>query len=266
RLSRETVRIIRQNIVLFAFGVNAAGIVLTAWLWPLLAPAGWWYEQGPLAAVLYHQLGSLLGLLNSMRLLWFDRPAGPRLAAWRGRFLAVNDWMERHLDADEWLHALGHHGGKVLAGAAALAVAAYALTGLTQVNADEVGVVRRFGRVVEGDLRPGLYWRWPWPVEQVTKVQPGRLRTLEVGFRTNVEGGGQDSGSWESLHGDAITRYPDESVMITGDGQLVELLAAVHYRVADAGAYLFEVSEPEAVLRLAAEAALREAVAGRAFT
>ena len=38
RLARETVRIIRQNILIFAFGVNALGIVLTAWLWPLLAP------------------------------------------------------------------------------------------------------------------------------------------------------------------------------------------------------------------------------------
>jgi Cu+-exporting ATPase len=70
RLSRETVRIIRQNIVVFAFGVNAAGIVLTAWLWPFVVPAAW-YEQSPVAAVLYHQLGSLAVLLNSMRLLWF---------------------------------------------------------------------------------------------------------------------------------------------------------------------------------------------------
>ena len=65
RLSRETVRIIRQNILVFAFGVNAAGMVLTAWLWPLLAPTAWWYEQSPLAAVIYHQIGSLAVLLNS---------------------------------------------------------------------------------------------------------------------------------------------------------------------------------------------------------
>src|SRR5262245_45980544 len=103
RLSRETVRIIRQNILLFAFAVNAVGVVMTAWLWPLLAPAGRWYEQGPLAAVLYHQLGSLLVLLNSMRLLRFERGAdGPRRAAWRRRVLAVNAWTERHLNADEW--------------------------------------------------------------------------------------------------------------------------------------------------------------------
>src|SRR5207245_8126279 len=50
RLSRETVRIIRQNILIFAFGVNGLGILLTAWLWPLLLPAEW-YEHAPLAGV-----------------------------------------------------------------------------------------------------------------------------------------------------------------------------------------------------------------------
>ncbi len=272
RLSRETVRVIRQNILLFAFGVNAAGIVLTAWLWPLLAPSGWWYEQAPLAAVLYHQAGSLLVLLNSMRLLWFERKAeGPRRAAWRRRVRAVNDWMERNLNVDAWLHCLGHHRGKALAAGAALAAVAYALSGLTQVNADEVAVVRRFGRVAGGELGPGLYWRWPWPVEEVARVRPRRLRTLEVGFRTLATRGGRtggdaETGSWASLHGEDIVRYPDESVMITGDGNLVELLATVHYSIADVGTYLFEVNDPEAVLREAAESVLREAVAGSGFT
>src|SRR5262249_52130141 len=73
KLSRETVRIIRQNIIVFAFGVNAAGIVITAWLWPLFASNAAWYEQGPLAAAIYHQIGSLAVLLNAIRLLWFER-------------------------------------------------------------------------------------------------------------------------------------------------------------------------------------------------
>src|SRR5205823_9308604 len=73
RLSRETVRIIRQNILVFAFGVNLVGVIVTAWLWPLLAPSGVWYESGPLAGVIYHQFGSLAVLLNSMRLLAFER-------------------------------------------------------------------------------------------------------------------------------------------------------------------------------------------------
>ena len=269
RLSRETVRIIRQNIVVFAFGVNLAGVVLTAWLWPLLAPRGWWYEQSPVAAVLYHQLGSLLVLLNAMRLLWFERGAdSPQRAAWRRRVLTVNDWMERNLNLDDWLHSVGHHWRAVLAVVALLLVAGLGLSGLTQVDAGEVGVVRRFGRVLPDDLEPGLHWRWPWPVERVSKLRPSRLRSLEVGFRTlgGPRRAKAEGGSWESLHGDGIQRYPDEAVMVTGDGKLVELQATVHYTIADVRVFLFEVSEPEVVLRQATEAVLRELAAGWRFT
>src|SRR5205823_14260223 len=94
RLSRETVRIIRQNILIFAFGVNGLGIVLTAWLWPLFAPSPQWYEQAPLAGVVYHQLGSLAVLLNAMRLLWFDRPASPALCRARARLRTIDTWLE----------------------------------------------------------------------------------------------------------------------------------------------------------------------------
>src|SRR5258708_4329525 len=109
RLSRETVRIIRQNILIFAFGVNAVGIVLTAWLWPLFAPAGW-QEEAPIAAVIYHQFGSLAVLLNSMRLLWFERAKGN--AGWkkaRNTVQTLDAWMGQYLDPGEGLHWLSHH-------------------------------------------------------------------------------------------------------------------------------------------------------------
>ena len=109
RLSRETVRIIRQNIIVFAFGVNIVGIVLTAWLWPLFAPPAW-YEQSPVAAVIYHQLGSLAVLLNSMRLLWFERtadqPDGGSLAR-SARCASTTGW--KRFNIDEGVHWLGHH-------------------------------------------------------------------------------------------------------------------------------------------------------------
>ncbi|HMF20236.1 MAG TPA: cation-translocating P-type ATPase, partial [Gemmataceae bacterium] len=119
RLSRETVRIIRQNILIFAFAVNAVGIVLTAWIWPLVTPAGW-YEEGPIAAVIYHQLGSLAVLLNSMRLLWFERSSASP-ATDGGSFLKKTEtWLEKHLDVGEWVHWVEHHGKGVLAAAGIL--------------------------------------------------------------------------------------------------------------------------------------------------
>jgi Cu+-exporting ATPase len=266
RLSRETVRIIRQNILIFAFGVNAVGIVLTAWLWPLLAPSSLWYERGPLAAVVYHQLGSLAVLLNAMRLLWFERTsASPGRARLRRTLHDLDHWMEHYLDPHQALHWLGHHGRLVVASLAALLVLVYSLSGLTRVEADELAVVSRFGRPVR-DLPPGLYWCWPSPVERVYRVQPDRVQTVEIGFRSGLPTG-QAPGAlaWSSPHGDSRLRVGEEAVMITGDGLLVELQATVYYAIAEPRTYLFGVLHAEEVLRAAAESALREAVAGKSF-
>jgi P-type Cu+ transporter len=267
RLSRQTVRIIRQNILIFAFGVNILGIVLTAWLWPLLAPRGW-YEQAPLAAVVYHQLGSLAVLLNAMRLLWFERAAtSPTWQRLRAGARSVDAWMERNLSLDEGLHWLSHHWKPALAVLSVLALGLYVASGLTQVGPDERAVVRRFGRALDGELVPGLYWRYPWPIEEVTRLQPDRIHTVEIGFRT-VPGQRPDAVvlDWSTPHGgDGILRMPDEAVMITGDGNLVEVQATLRYTIRKPQVYLFEVREPDEVLRAMTEAVLRETIAGRAF-
>jgi Cu+-exporting ATPase len=267
RLSRETVRIIHQNILLFAFGVNAVGIVVTAWLWPLLAPPSW-YEQSPIAAVVYHQLGSLAVLLNAMRLLWFERTsASPSFQRLSGGLRRVNDWLEHRLDIDEAFHWLSHQWKPVSAALLLLILCGWGLSGFNAIAADEVGVVRRFGRPLPDNLTPGLHWCWPWPIDAVTRVQPNRVYTVEIGFRT-LPGvnSGPSARAWSSLHtNDGVRRLPEEAVMITGDGELLELQGTLRYTIADPRAYLFETADPQALLRSAAESVLRETVAGRKF-
>jgi Cu+-exporting ATPase len=265
RLSREMVRIIQQNIVIFAFGVNAVGIIVTAWLWPLLAPPKW-YEQSPVAAVVYHQLGSLAVLLNAMRLLWFERTAtSPFVQRLSAGLRRVNDWLEHRLDLDEGLHWLSHQWKPVLAGLAVLLLGGWLLSGFNAIAADEIGVVRHFGRPLE-DLDPGLHWLWPWPIDTVTRVQPHRIHTVEIGFRSLAGRIGPSAGAWSSAHAnDGIRRMPEEAVMITGDGNLIELQGTIRYTIADPRAYLFEAADPDALLRSAAESVLRETVAGRTF-
>src|SRR5262249_40074438 len=218
RLSRETVRIIRQNILVFAFGVNVVGVLLTAWLWPLILPAQW-YGHGPIAAVVYHQLGSLAVLLNSMRLLGVGRGPGPAARRWQGRFRAATAWLERRLDVDEALHGLAHRWRLVTSVTLALALIAYAISGARLIQADEVGIVRRFGQALPEDLAPGLHVRWPWPIETVTRVRPARVYSLEVGFRLTP--GSQalpGARAWSSPHSaDGLARDADEAVMISGD-------------------------------------------------
>jgi Cu+-exporting ATPase len=265
RLSRETVRIIRQNIVVFAFGVNIVGVVLTAWLWPLFAPPTW-YEQSPVVAVVYHQLGSVAVLLNAMRLLWFERAVtNPTYVRWRGRLGRLNDWLER-LSIDDAAHWLSHRWRAVAATLLGLMFGAYALSGLTRVNADEVAIVRRFGKPLPADLQPGLHWCWPWPVDTVTKVKPARIQTIEIGFETVGKEKAPSARVWASSHGgDGIRRKSDEAVMITGDGQLIELQGSVRFHIAEPRVYLFEAEDAPAVLKGAAESVLRELAASRTF-
>jgi Cu+-exporting ATPase len=266
-LSREMVRIIRQNIMVFAIGVNAVGIVLTGWLWPLLSSSPEWHEQAPVAGVIYHQLGSLAVLLNSMRLLWFKRVfKNPLWFKLRQTGQALDLWLEHHLDWHEFRHWLGHHARPITLGAIAVILAGYLLSGLKQIGPDEIGVVRRFGQPLSEDLDPGLHWCWPWPVDSVTRLQPDRIRTVEIGFRSEPLAAIPPTLAWSSPHrGDGIVRREEEAVMITGDGNLVELQATVRYRIGDRHAFLFSIQSPEVVIRSTTEAVLREAVAGRAF-
>ncbi len=263
RLSRETVKIIRQNIIVFAFIVNAVGIVLTAWLWPLLTPEDW-YEQSPLAAVIYHQLGSFLVLLNSMRLLWFERgTTSPTWIAWKDRLKGADEWVTRHADVADALHWCEHHWQKLGLVVAGLLIFAYVASGLTIIAPDEVGVVRQFGRPV-ADLKPGWYLCYPWPIEDTARVSQ-RVRSLSIGFRESADPAKQTGAmTWSSAHRKE-TRVASEAMMMTGDGNLVDLLVTVRFRVTAPRVYLFQVSNAEEIIRAATESELRAMVAGRRF-
>ena len=126
---------------------------------------------------------------------------------------------------------------------------------------------------VSADLQPGLHVRWPWPVESVTRLRPAEIRTVEVGFRTLTEEqrigrmrrpGGAEL-TWSSAHGDRTPSLTDESVMVTGDGDLVDIQATVRYSVGDVRTFVFGVQNADAIVRSATESVLRELVAGRRF-
>jgi Cu+-exporting ATPase len=266
RLARETVRIIRQNILIFAFAVNLVGVLLTGWLWPLFATSPDWYESAPLVGVVYHQFASLAVLLNSMRLLAFERAATNRtLARVKSTAQQLEQWIER-FSVDEVLHELAHRWKAVSAVAALVAVMAWLATSFAQIDTGEVGIVRRFGAVTT-ELEPGLHVRWPWPVETITRVRPDEVRTLEIGFRylSNGSPGTSMGNLWASPHGNEIAPLTDEAVMITGDGDLVVALATVRYRASQPRQFLLASSAPEAVLRSSAESVLRELVASHRF-
>lgn len=257
RLSRRTVRILRQNILGFAFGLNAVAMASAA-LGIL----------GPVAAAVLHQAGSLLVLLNAMRLLVHGETASlPPVRAVRSLGQAIRRLDDRFAP-DALVAWLVAHRIGLLRLVVGLAVGVYATWGWSAIAPDEVGLVRRFGRMA-AVLKPGLYLRWPPPVETVTRLRPEALRALEIGFRSVPEG--LEPGTplrWESSHGrdSRIQARPEEeSLLVTGDGRYVELSAVVQARLDPRpealGRFAFGVSSPNRTIRALAESAVRAAVA-----
>jgi Cu+-exporting ATPase len=258
RLSRETVRVIRQNIIVFAFAFNFAGIALTAWIMPTWSHA--WLERAPVAAALVHQLGSLLVLLNAMRLLWFERwkqsLVGRVETALVGAFARVAPPLDPALSAGRWLWKAR---GGLLRLAFWLFVAAYLSRIVVFVQPDEVAVVQRFGRF-HAVLPPGPHLRLPPPWDTIARERPNEVRTIEIGARRARQDAADAAAiEWNTPHAQA----DDESLLLTGDQSLIELAATIQYRISDIKAYRFGSADPQRLLASAAEGIIREAVASR---
>ena len=250
RMARKTMRIIRQDIIIFAFGVNATAILLSAW--GLLPPIG---------AAIYHQLGSLLVLLNSMRLLFFERWHELWMVrvyhSTEEQFSRIGRWLDL-TKALDWLVA--HRKGLVRALLVVL-LGYYVTSGFTVIDANQVGIRQRFGKMVGEPLSPGLYLSWPPPVERIRRVNPQQIRTVEIGFRSLplvADTIGSLTIEWNSPHREGLLQpKPDEGLMLTGDETMVKVYAVVHYRVFDVKTYLFGANGPDEALRPITESVLR---------
>jgi len=134
------------------------------------------------------------------------------------------------------------------------AIVLWLLSGVYIVGPDEQGVVRRFGRVAR-TTQPGPHYRIPPPVEKVDKVKVKKVRRLEIGYRTIYAGPPAK-----------YRFYPEESLMLTGDEQIVDAQIIVQYQIKDAAKFLFNVrglERPQGALMDAAEVALRQVVGQR---
>ena len=124
-------------------------------------------------------------------------------------------------------------------------VVLWLLTGIYIVGPDEVGVVQTLGKYSRA-AQSGLNYHFPYPIETVSTPKVTEVKRIEIGFRTVGKNQYQ-----------TISR---ESLMLTGDENIVDAEMIVQYRIKDPVAYTFNFIEPELTVRQASEASLRTVV------
>ena len=139
-------------------------------------------------------------------------------------------------------------GGRLVALAVLVVLLLWLATGIYRVNPDEEGVIRRFGAYSQ-TTTSGLHYHLPAPIESVETPKVTRINRTDVGFNTENTG-----------RGIGRQALPEESLMLTGDENIVDINFSVFWVIKDAQAYLFNVRNPESTVKSAAEAAIREVV------
>jgi len=131
-----------------------------------------------------------------------------------------------------------------------LLIVIWAFSGLYRVLPDEQGVVLRFGKFVS-TTQPGLNYHIPYPVETVLTPKVTKVNRIDIGFRS-----ASDSGRTSGI-GDVS----EESLMLTGDENIVNIDFSVFWVIKDAGRFLFKIQSPVETVKAAAETAMREVIA-----
>ena len=143
-------------------------------------------------------------------------------------------------------------GGKPIGLILIILVFVWLASGLYRVLPDEQGVVIRFGKFVK-NTQPGLNYHIPFPIETVETPKVTKVNRMDIGFRSERDSGFSTGGG--------VADVPQESLMLTGDENIVNIDFSVFWVIKDAGKFLFEIQDPEGTVKAAAETAMREVIA-----
>ncbi|MCH7555287.1 MAG: FtsH protease activity modulator HflK [Proteobacteria bacterium] len=147
----------------------------------------------------------------------------------------------------------GFGGGRGAALIISLASVVWLGSGFYQVAPDEQGVELIFGKwsPTTGVTQPGLNYNWPSPIGEVFKPKVTHVNRIEIGFRSGTEGN----------RGSSLQRQvPSESLMLTGDENIIDVNFVVLWVINDAGKYLFNIRDAAQSIRDVAESAMREVI------
>jgi membrane protease subunit HflK len=163
----------------------------------------------------------------------------------------LEEFLRRSQDKLRTVLPGGNLGGKGLALIVLAAIAIWGFSGFFRVDPDELGVVLRFGKYVR-DAKPGLNYHLPYPIESVLTPKVTRVNRIDIGMRL-VE---------DLRRGTTVRDVPEESLMLTGDENIVDVDFSVFWVVKPEGAgdYLFNIQQPEGTVKAVAESAMREVI------
>jgi membrane protease subunit HflK len=145
----------------------------------------------------------------------------------------------------------GKSGGLPIILVVSILIVIWGLSGLYRVLPDEQGVVLRFGKFTS-TTQPGLNYHFPYPIETVLTPKVTKVNRMDIGFRSERDTGFGSTG---------VADVAEESLMLTGDENIVNIDFSVFWVIKDAGKFLFKIQDPSTVVKAASETAMREVIA-----
>lgn len=163
----------------------------------------------------------------------------------------------------DWWHKFLQGGPRAVAAVLIALAGLWLATGFFRVQPDEQGLVLRFG-AFNRSAPPGLNYCLPYPFESVLLLPVTRINRVEIGFRSENE---EDQVAPRSPNGQVNQESDqperdlrEESLMLTGDENIVDINASVFWRISNAGAYAFNTRNPAYTVKSASESVLRQVV------
>ena len=185
---------------------------------------------------------------------WGSPPGGGGNGSGRGPTPPDIDAIIRDIQnkINKFLPGGSKSGGKPIGLILIILLFVWLASGLYRVGPDEQGVVLRFGKFIK-TTQPGLHYHIPVPIETVQTPKVTKVNRIDIGFRSERDSGFSQGGG--------VADVPQESLMLTGDENIVNIDFSVFWVIKDAGKFLFEIQDPEGTVKAAAETAMREVIA-----
>ena len=163
----------------------------------------------------------------------------------------IDEVIRRGQDRIKRMFPGGSSGRKLVFIGLLVLIGIWLANGFYRVQPNQEGVPLVLGRFVGTTTNPGLHWNWPSPIGTVYRPDVTAENRIEIGLRTTGE---------TSRRGVSVRDMPEESQMITGDENIVDIDFVVFWKISDAPNYLFNIRNPDETIKMAAESVMRDIV------